>query len=161
MRGAEESAESMRILHIFLDNSLDVARRGLVDLCLTGAKSGALVPVVACLEDSPLADLLKNAGVTVLPLSGTGTWRPGVWGRLNKARRIHDFSIAHTHDNLAARLGAKCRQAWPGLRWIHTCWTPPAPDNAKSLEKLRTADMLVTLNQEGAKRLALAIKDMA
>ena len=146
----------MRVLHIFLDQSLETARRGLVDLCLAGAKSGAFAPVVACLESSPLVTLLEEASVTVLPLSGTGAWRPGVWGRLNKARRIHDFSIVHTHDSLAARLGAKCRQAWPGLRWIHTCWTPPAPDRVKDLEKLRPADMLVALSQDGLRRLEAA-----
>ena len=150
----------MRVLHIFLDERLETARRGLVDLCLAGIKSGvrsgAFMPVVACLENSPLATLLEETGVTVLPLSGAGTWRPGAWGRLNKARRIHDFSVVHTHDNLSARLGAKCRQAWPGLRWIHTCWTPPAPDRVKDLEKLRPADMLVALNQEGLRRLEAA-----
>ncbi len=154
----------MRILHIFLDENLAAARRGLVDLCLagiksrgkSGAKSDAFAPVVACLENSPLVNLLEEAGVTVLPLSGTGTWRPGVWGRLNKARRIHDFSVVHTHDNLAARLGVKCRQTWPEVRWAHTCWTPPAPGNAKDLEKLRTADMLVVLNQEGVRHLEAA-----
>lgn len=146
----------MRVLHIFLDQSLETARRGLVDLCLTGAKTGAFAPVAACLESSPLVNPLEEAGVTVLPLSGTGAWRPGVWGRLNKARRIHDFSIVHTHDHLAARLGAKCRRAWPGPRWIHTCWTPPAPGRVKDLEKLRPADMLITLNQEGLRRLEAA-----
>lgn len=150
----------MRVLHIFLDEGLETARRGLVDLWLAGvksdAKSGAFTPVVACLESSPLINLLEEAGVTVLPLSGAGVWRPGVWGRLNKARRIHDFSVVHTHDTLSARLGAKCRQTWPGLRWVHTCWTPPALNRTKDLEKLRPADILAALNQEGLRRLEAA-----
>lgn len=157
----------MRVLHIFLDDDLDAARRGLTSfypdaarrgltaLCLAGAadRPDVFTPVVACLENSPLAGELEEAGVTVLPLSGISTWRPGVWSRLNKARRIHNFAMVHTHDLLAARLGAKCRLAWPQIRWAHTCWTPPAPNRPKSLEKLRPADMLVTLNQEGLRRL--------
>lgn len=146
----------MRVLHIFLDESLEAAKRGLVNLCLAGVKSGAFTPLIACLENSPLANPLEEAGVTVLPLSGTGTWRPGVWGRLKKARRIHDFSVVHTHDSLSARLGAKCRQAWPEMRWVHTCWTPLAPNRARELEKLRVADMLATLNGEGLRRLEAA-----
>ncbi len=170
-----------RVLHIFLDDNLDAANRGLTffypgaanrgltsfyldaanrgltALCLAGAdEPRAFAPVVACLENSPLAKELEEAGVTVLPLSGVSTWRPGVWGRLNKARRIHNFAMVHTHDLLAARLGAKCRLAWPQIRWAHTCWTPPAPNRPKDLEKLRPADMLATLNQEGARRLEAA-----
>ena len=142
----------MQALHIFLDSSADVERA--VTLCLSGAKTGRFEPVAACPADSPLARRFAENGVPVVPLSGTRTWYPGVWRRLIQARQSSSFAVVHTHDALSACLGAKCRKAWPEVRWAQTWWTrPPAFRRSKELAKFSLADMLIALNREAVRHL--------
>jgi glycosyltransferase involved in cell wall biosynthesis len=144
----------MQVLHILFDESTDFERA--VTLCTAGPGSGQFKPVAACLEGSALARQLAAAGVPMLLLPGVKSWHPGVWRRLNQARRTYNFSIVHTHDVLAAGLGLKCRQTWKGARWAHTWWTAPLFKRAKDADKFRAVDRLVVLNREAAKHLAAA-----
>ena len=142
----------MHILHIIFDDRLDLAP--VLALCAAhGDAVGAPKPVAACLEGSPLAGLLAEAGVAVLPLPGVKAWYPGVWRRIARAHRTYNFSIVHSHDALAARLAAKCRKVWAKARWAHTWWARPVFKQAKELERFKPADSLTALNHEAARYL--------
>ncbi len=143
----------MRVLHIFLGDDADAARRGLAALCLGQAGGGACAPVAACPEGSPLAEELAAAGVKVLPLPA-GRLR-NFWSRrrIAAAHRQQPFSIIHTHEDQGARLGAKCREALSPARWLHSWWTPQLPGRPKAFDKFRQAGALTTLSRETAKRL--------
>ena len=142
----------MQVLHIFLDGG--IAAEHAIALCAAGSKMGRFASVAACPANSPLARRLAGSGLPVVPLSGTRTWYPGVWRRLAQAQGNYNFSIVHTHDDLAVGLGQKCRKAWPNVRWAHTWWArPPAFKRAKELAKFSLADMLIGLNQEAVGHL--------
>ena len=142
----------MQVLHIFLDGG--IAAEQAIALCAAGSQMGRFASVAACPAGSPLARRLAEMGLPVVPLSGTRTWYPGVWRRLAQAQANYNFSIVHTHDDLAVALGQKCRKAWPNVRWAHTWWArPPAFKRAKELAKFSLADMLIGLNQEAVGHL--------
>ncbi len=142
---------AMQVLHIIFDDNVGAERA--VALCAAGVKSGAFTPVAACLEGSAPARLLDEAGVRVLPLPSCKTWYPGVWRRVVRAWRTYNFSVVHTHDALAARLGLKCRQSWLQARWAHTWWTPPVFRRDRDLDRFKLADLLIGLNQEAVRHL--------
>ncbi len=144
----------MRVLHIFLDESMNLEHA--IALCAAGADFGGFKPVAACLAGSASALRLEEAGVAVVPLPGRKTWYPGVWRRLAQARRTYNFSLVHTHDATAARLGAKCRAAWTEVRWAHTWWAPPLLKAPKELVKFKAADILAVLSRESARHLEAA-----
>lgn len=144
----------MRVLHIFLDESANVAWQGLAALGLGCPGKDGYTPVVACLEGSALAEELAAARVEVLPLP-KGLFRQFfAWRRIAKAQRERPFAVIHTHDAMGARLGAKCREAWPGVRWAHSWRSHALPALQKDFDRFHRADALTVLNQETAKRLA-------
>lgn len=143
----------MRVLHIFLGDDAEAARRGAAALCLGQDRGGLCAPLVACPEDSPLAEELAAAGVKVLRLPGGRLRNFLSRRRIIAAHREEPFSIIHTHEDQGARLGAKCREALPSARWLHSWWTPQLPGRPKAFDKFRPAAALTVLNQETAKRL--------
>lgn len=138
--------QPMPILLLDLGSELRGGQKQVYYLARALAAEPDFLPLTACPAGSPLAELMRGEGLTVLELPGRGIANPRLLLTLHHALKQED--VIHTHDANAATVGALFKWLSPRLKLVHSRRVSYPPRTGLRLQKYRMADAVVGVSQE-------------
>jgi glycosyltransferase involved in cell wall biosynthesis len=110
----------LRVAHLTLGLEIGGQERLLVEMVRHADRARFDWTVIVLGERGKLADPIAALGIPVIPLNAPPGLRPGLWRRLARLFRQHQFDVVHTHDERPLIYGMPAAW-WAGVRRrIHT-----------------------------------------